>query len=646
MKRLVQWSRTKKAVLVIAVLVATVLAFVAIPAAEGGTESASSVLGVYVGYQAPATVKAFGNSIGAQPAYAMDFLDGDSWSALVDSAPSYFAAWKGSGYSMVWGIPILPNATAYSLADGAAGDYNSYFLTLAQDMMAGGQGSSIVRIGWEFNGGWFPWAANGQAAAFIGYWQQIVDTMRSVAGQDFKFEWNPTAGDLGVGNLANYYPGSAYVDYLGLDVYDQNWSTYPGGAAEFANIESEGYGLNWLSSFAAAQGKSIVLPEWGLGTVAGDGGLPYTAENVQTSGGDDPTFINDMAQWIQANGVVEATYWQFGIDALSPTSNPNSYAAFVSDFGGGSPPRTTTTTTSGSPPTSTTTTTTSVAPPPSSTTTTTTTSNPAPTSTTTTTTTSPPTTDATGLPWWLADGGRRGVGDSTWSTASTPSGSATFPGTDGGDTAVTLFGPKTALVTGSSATFSALFSNSSSGGARPQGQVSWTVTDASGTAVPCRGGNDAGIRRSGMVRCVVASQQLSATNGPYTVAVSYQGGNGFTAAAATMSQPVLPAKTHTWLRFTPASASGQPPSIAAVVSSRAAMGEPPTGNVMFLVSGSSGQSVDCVGGDTLPLSGGRATCTLTSALSSAESPYTMTVTYQGDGDFYSSMSKVGTISAP
>ena len=390
MKRFVQWSRTKKAAVVAGTLAATILAFVAIPAAEGGTYTPSSVLGVYVGYQAPATVKAFGNSIGAQPAYAMDFLDGDSWSALVDSAPSYFAAWKGSGYSMVWGIPILPNATDYSLADGAAGDYNSYFLTLAQDMVAGGQGSSTVRIGWEFNGGWFPWAANGHAAAFIGYWQQIVDTMRSVPGQDFKFEWNPTAGDLGVGNLADYYPGSAYVDYVGLDVYDQNWSTYPGGAAEFANIESEGFGLNWLSTFAAAQGKSIVLPEWGLGTVAGDGGLPYTAENSQTSGGDDPTFINDMAQWIQANDVVEANYWQFGIDALSPSSNPNSYAAFVSDFGGGSPPPTTTTTTSAAPPTSTTTTT-SGAPP----TSTTTTSAPPPTSTTTTTSVPPPTSTTT-----------------------------------------------------------------------------------------------------------------------------------------------------------------------------------------------------------------------------------------------------------
>ena len=180
------------------------------------------------------------------------------------------ATWKNSGYSMVWAIPILPNSTQYSLTDGAAGDYNSYFLTLAQDMVAGGQGSSIVRIGWEFNGGWFPWAANGQAAAFIGYWQQIVNTMRSVPGQDFKFEWNPTAGDLGVGNLANYYPGSGYVDSVGLDVYDQNWAVYPGAAAEFANIETMGFGLDWLSSFATAQGKQMVLPSGDWAEVPGD----------------------------------------------------------------------------------------------------------------------------------------------------------------------------------------------------------------------------------------------------------------------------------------------------------------------------------------------------------------------------------------
>ena len=272
MMRFTSRSNAIQKLVAAAALVATILSVVGLTgltAAEGGTgpTAGNGVIGIYAGGQAPGSVSAFGAAIGEQPSYAMDFFDGDSWSALVDSAPSFMAAWVGSGYSMIWGLPMLPTATTgYSLADGAAGDYNSYFLTLAQDMVAGGQGDSIVRPGWEFNGSWYPWAANGQAAAFIGYWRQIVDTMRSVPGQSFKFEWNPTAGDQGIGDLADYYPGNAYVDYIGLDVYDQNWASYPGAAAQFSNLETEPYGLDWLTSFAAARGKPITLPEWGLGS--------------------------------------------------------------------------------------------------------------------------------------------------------------------------------------------------------------------------------------------------------------------------------------------------------------------------------------------------------------------------------------------
>ena len=348
MKRLVPRSRTMRTWLVAGLLVAAIVAGIGLPAAEGGPGPAAGngVIGVYAGSEAPSVVSSFGQGIGEQPAYAMDFLDGDSWSALLNTAPTDLAAWVGSGYSMIWGVPILPKGTQYSLADGAAGDYDSYFLTLAQDMVAGGQGASIVRLGWEFNGGWFPWAANGQAAAFIGYWQQIVDTMRSVPGQDFKFEWNPTAGDLGVGDLADYYPGSAYVDSVGLDVYDQNWASYPGAAAQFSNLETEPFGLDWLASFAASNGKPITLPEWGLGSGPPNDGAALSDPGNEVGGGDDPTFINDMAQWIEANHVSEATFWDFGSSAISPTLNPNSYSAFVSDFGSvPNPPSTTTTAT-------------------------------------------------------------------------------------------------------------------------------------------------------------------------------------------------------------------------------------------------------------------------------------------------------------
>jgi hypothetical protein len=330
-------------VLAIAVTVGVVL----LPQAQGTVAGASTTppLGVYAGAASPSVVNALGQSIGQQPAYAMDFLDGTSWQSIEN--PSWFLSqWQGSGYSMIWGVPILPNDTSYSLAAGASGAYNQYFVTLAQAFVAGGQGSSIIRLGWEFNGGWFPWAANGQAANFIAYWQQIVDSMRSVPGANFKFEWNPTLGDQGVGNLANYYPGNDYVDYIGADVYDVAWASYPGADAEFTQMETETYGLNWLSSFAAQQGKPITLPEWGLGWGDGDAGQPVSDPGNETSGGDDPTFINDMANWIATNNVFEATFWDYGSSTVGGGSNPNSEAALVSDFG----QATTTTTTTPPPP--------------------------------------------------------------------------------------------------------------------------------------------------------------------------------------------------------------------------------------------------------------------------------------------------------
>ncbi len=108
------------------------------------------------------------------------------------------------------------------------GTTTRYFKIIAHRLIANEEGSSILRIGWEFNGNWTPWYADAEeASAFVSFWQQIVTTMRSVSGADFKFEWCPDIGSS-VGNLANFYPGNAYVDYVAEDVYDQAWGTYPG----------------------------------------------------------------------------------------------------------------------------------------------------------------------------------------------------------------------------------------------------------------------------------------------------------------------------------------------------------------------------------------------------------------------------------
>jgi hypothetical protein len=613
MFRLLQRPRVSRITSFSLVLAVAALTFFGLSATGGGAASAgsSSPLGVYVGAMAPAGVSAFGRALGHNPTFAMDFLDGDTWSDLVNSAPTYMADWKNSGYTMIWGLPMLPDDSSsegYTLVQGAAGAYNSYFLQLAQDMVAGGQGSSVIRPGWEFNGGWFPWAANGQAAAFVGYWQQIVNTMRSVPGQDFTFEWNPTAGDQGVGNLANFYPGNAYVDYIGLDLYDQAWGTYPGIASQWNTYLTEPYGLNWLASFAASEGKPITLPEWGLGEGPSNSGGAVSDPGNEVSGGDDPAFINDMAQWIRANNVYEATFWQFGSGLLSPASNPNSYAAFLLDFG------TPSSTSSGSASSAATTTST--------------------TATTATTTTTTTTTSST------SSGASGGGGETSSSGASSsPSQSSAFPQSGQAGSTVTVEGPGGPVPTWRGARFSAVVTTATSGTSGPSGSVTWAITSASGATVPCRSGNDVVHRGNGVTRCNVGPGVFTAGNGPYTVSATYPGSSSGTAAtSASLTQPVAKAPSRTRIRTASVVQAGGSAVISAAVLGQPSSVGMTTGTVTFAISGASGQTLSCVGGDTVSLVSGAATCTTTTA-ATAGSPYGVTAAYGGDGTFAASTSR-------
>jgi hypothetical protein len=573
------------------ILAATVVTALGVSSAGSGAVAAVSTakLGVYVGYQAPGGVSSFGRAVGEQPTFAMDFLDGASWSTLVNTAPSYMSAWKGSGHTMIWGLPMLPNSGG-SLGQGATGAYNSSFLQIAQDMVTAGQGSSVIRPGWEFNGGWFPWAANGQAAAFVAYWQQIVNTMRSVPGQHFTFEWNPTAGDQGVGNLANYYPGNAYVDDIGIDLYDQSWGTFAGIASQWNTYLTEPYGLNWLVSFAASRGKQITLPEWGLdpSPSSNDGGV-VSAANSEVGGGDDPTFINDMAQWITQNEVYEATYWQYNSSLVSTRSNPNSFAAFVQDFGGGSGSTSST-------------------------------------SSTTTTTSSGSTSPGSG------------------SGGSSPSAGQPFPGSGQSGSSVTIQSPTVPVSTWQGAHFSAVVGSAQSGKTGPSGSVSWGVRSRSGVTIPCRSGSSVITRINPTTHCNVSAGLLTAADSPYTVSLNYLGSAGFAASSASVTQPVAKGSSRIVIKTKASVRSGAPATITAGVVGLPRAAGPATGAVTFSLSpiSSGAPSLTCDGGDSVPMVSGDATCDF-AAVGPSGSTYSVTATYSGDSTFTTSTSLSRTI---
>ena len=279
----------------------------------------ASVLGVYAGAGDPKAAESFGTWLGHPVTYAMDFFDGSSWNTI--SKPSWIVdRWAGTSYRMIWGVPMLPNSGA-SLAEGATGAYDQYFSELATFLVAHGQGSSILRLGWEFNGSWFPWSASSDPQAFIEYWRQIVTTMRAVPGASFSFEWNPTRGAMSLAPpLA--WPGSAYVNIVGMDVYDVQWPAMPNAEQRWNYFLTEPYGLNWLASFAALHAKPIAFPEWGLVRTGSQG----------HGGGDDPVFISGMASFIASHDVVNAVFWNYGSSAITGGAYPNAGSTLQEDF--------------------------------------------------------------------------------------------------------------------------------------------------------------------------------------------------------------------------------------------------------------------------------------------------------------------------
>lgn len=263
---------------------------------------------MYQGPGDPAGVAAFGTWLGRRPARVVDFLDHRRGWAGIENPAWMTQAWAGSPYKLLISVPLLPAGTG-TLQQGAAGAYNGSFDKLGRALVSAGRGDSILRLGWEFNGNWMPWQARNDPAAYAAYWRQVVNTMRAVPGQAFKFDWCP---NLGWEISESSYPGDAYVDYIGLDVYDPqgNW----GGT--WATVQTYAWGLNWHRDFARAHGKPMTFPEWGLWNQ------------------DNAAFIDSMAAWIKQNNVAYHSYFDADVSARHQLDHfPQARARFQALFG-------------------------------------------------------------------------------------------------------------------------------------------------------------------------------------------------------------------------------------------------------------------------------------------------------------------------
>lgn len=326
-------------------------------------------MGVYrwAAPRGPAQVDAFAAWIGIPEIWAEDFQATETWDHIADPGwqLSAWAPWvkAKAGRRLILSVPLLPGAwdrsgpkkgtdanKSVSLGAGADGEYNKHFEKLAKTLIGRQMDNTILRLGWEFNGGWYIWRGADDPKAWAAYFRQIVKTMRGVPGAEkLVCCWNPATDHLQF-PAEQAYPGDDYVDVIGIDVYDQSWlkGTYPFAAnatpAEKLEIQKKAWnewtfggnhGVQFWAKFAADHKKPLAICEWGVcNRKDGHGGE------------DDPYFIEQMHQFIMdpANNVMFHVYFDVqagdghhqlspGIQGNDKLEFPESTAKFKELFG-------------------------------------------------------------------------------------------------------------------------------------------------------------------------------------------------------------------------------------------------------------------------------------------------------------------------
>jgi Glycosyl hydrolase family 26 len=129
----------------------------------------------------------------------------------------------GSTPLMAWYLPDKYTGSTADLNAIAAGADDAWITTQAQAMKAFGH-RVFLRPGPEMNGNWYRYS--GDPKAYVAAWRHIWNVFAQVGATNVKWVWCP---NLSPSNWDAYYPGSKYVDVIGVDSFSNvkyTWQTF------------------------------------------------------------------------------------------------------------------------------------------------------------------------------------------------------------------------------------------------------------------------------------------------------------------------------------------------------------------------------------------------------------------------------------
>jgi hypothetical protein len=251
----------------------------------------------------------------------------DGWDAWLAASPEHQA---------IMSMDLIPQAVS-NVDDPltweqacASGDYNQYATILAKNLVSYGAGNIVIRLGTEANGSWeadYVGTTSSEMSDWAKCYANEVTAMRAVAGTHLLFVWNPNICTADI-PISKWYPGNSYVDIIGADAYDtdcgtlksvaqEGWKAYSTDSSSGGSSDPDFPSLANMEAFAAANGKPLSFPEWGLAT-----------------GDDDPAYVTAMARMFEANDFSFESYFNSNDDGIAPlgSSIPKAVAAYTQAF--------------------------------------------------------------------------------------------------------------------------------------------------------------------------------------------------------------------------------------------------------------------------------------------------------------------------
>jgi mannan endo-1,4-beta-mannosidase len=157
-------------------------------------------------------------------------------------------------------IPFVQiDPTLASVAGIAAGDYDIYLRTYADAVRDFGH-PVVIGFGHEMNADWYSWGYRSvPPSTFVAAWQHIVTLFRGQGADNVTWLWTLQADEQGkTGPVEDWWPGDAYVDWVGIDGY------YYTPSDTFANVF--GQTIDQVRHFTD---KPVLLSETAVGPDAG-----------------------------------------------------------------------------------------------------------------------------------------------------------------------------------------------------------------------------------------------------------------------------------------------------------------------------------------------------------------------------------------